>query len=234
MITGKKQKDRIVFTDLNDIEFEINPNKFSMLKTANVDDVYQFKLHFDKSDNKYIPLQVSESSLTKNDLIKKAPSAIALVDHVNSGKELFHYVINTSLDGIIRFSQTKITPQIGDLIQIRYFRQFNKKRNKHETRTLSIELTDEVDHPFLKTITGHVSLKYKSGGQTFSYEDMYEGYSHTPSDIDLTRPDFGFIDDFYVPKYLLRKHGIEKDTKIKAEVLFNGDKWSVFKLEVLA
>jgi hypothetical protein len=46
-------------------------------------------------------------------------------------------------------------------------------------------------------------------------------------------PDFGFIDNYYVPKYLLNKYKIKEDCQISAKVLFNGEKWDVFELEIL-
>ena len=49
--------------------------------------------------------------------------------------------------------------------------------------------------------------------------------------IDTTKPDCAFIDDYYVPKYVLRKHNITIDCKVTVKVLFNGEKWSVFELD---
>jgi hypothetical protein len=44
-------------------------------------------------------------------------------------------------------------------------------------------------------------------------------------------PDFAFIDDFYVPKYLLEKHKIRYDCQVKAKIIYAGDKWKVLDIE---
>lgn len=209
----KEKKERIVFTNLNDIEFAMNVFKFKILKNAEIDDVYQFKIYYDKENQRYIPLKVQKSLCIKNDLIQEAPMDIAIVDHVNTKKELFHYVISRSLHGIIRFSQTNIRPKIGAFIKIKYFETYNKKRNEYKTNILNIELTNEIKVSLLKTTSGQLSLKYK-------YDEN-------------GTPDFGFVNDYYVSKNLLKKHHIQEDCAVEAKVLFNGDKWSVYELEIL-
>jgi hypothetical protein len=44
-------------------------------------------------------------------------------------------------------------------------------------------------------------------------------------------PDFAFIDDLYVPKYLLEKHKIRYDCQVKAKIIYAGDKWKVIEIE---
>jgi hypothetical protein len=44
-------------------------------------------------------------------------------------------------------------------------------------------------------------------------------------------PDFAFIDDLYVPKYLLEKHKIRYDCQVKAKIIYAGDKWKVLDIE---
>jgi len=209
----KKQKEKLLFNNLNDIDLMINKHKFQLLKQSEINEVYQFKLFFNKEDQRYIPLKVQKSLRIKNDLIQESPMDIAIVDHVNTKKELFHYVISRSLNGIIKFSKTDIRPKIGDFIKIRYFKTYNKKRNEYKTNILNIELTNEKKESLFKTTSGHLSLTYK-------YDEN-------------GTPDFGFVNDYYVSKNLLKKYHIQEDCAVKAKVLFNGDKWSVYELEIL-
>jgi hypothetical protein len=44
-------------------------------------------------------------------------------------------------------------------------------------------------------------------------------------------PDFAFIDDLYVSKYLLEKHKIRYDCQVKAKIIYAGDKWKVLDIE---
>ena len=211
----KEQKEIAVFSDLKDIELAVNLRKFKILQNAKVDEIYQFKLHYDKTKERYIALKVQKSTLLKKDLIDNASVDIAIVDHINKEKKLFHYVVNSSSDGVIRFNQTELQPNIGDFIKIKYFKTFDNKQHKYKINILEVELTDEINTLLYKEIEGTLSLKVK-------YQDNYD------SEHDVA--DFGFISDYYVPKYLLEKYKIREDCIVKAKVIRNGSKWRVFKL----
>ncbi|MBT0550335.1 hypothetical protein [Riemerella anatipestifer] len=85
-------------------------------------------------------------------------------------------------------------------------------------KALNIESTNEINTSLRKDITGLLEVKYKD----YNYEE----------DI----PDFAFIGDYYVPKYLLEKNNISYDCKVKARVIYGEDKmkrprWKVIKVE---
>lgn len=46
-----------------------------------------------------------------------------------------------------------------------------------------------------------------------------------------TIPNFAFIEEYYVPKHLLEKNHITHDCKVKATIVFTGDKWKVTEIE---
>ena len=48
---------------------------------------------------------------------------------------------------------------------------------------------------------------------------------------DDEKPEFAFIGDYYVPKYLLEKNKITDDCNVNATAIYNGDKWKVTKIE---
>lgn len=219
-------KTRLAFTGLNKIELVVNAHKFKLLKHANLNDIFQFKLHHDEVNNKYSALKVQKSISTKADFISNAPEDIAVVDHINSKKELFHYVINSKSDGIVKFSNTTIRPKVGDFIKIKYFKTYNKKLNSYKTNVISIEPTSEINTSLVKSVTGNITLKYKFDGRTYDYEDAVS----TIPEIDTNQPDFGFVDDYYVPKFMLNKKSVYKDCEVAVKILFNGEKWSVFEL----
>ncbi len=223
-----KKKNKISsFTDLNDVEFIVKTDKFEILSDSDVNSVIQFKTHFDKTNNKYIALQAQTSTTTYDTITEKALSALAIVDHVNEGKKLFHYVIDSNIDGIISFSQTNLRPNIGDFLKIKYFTTYNEKKQKRIQHLLDIYETTEENHSLIKVVSGELNLKYKDNGRTIDYQDIIDDQL---DDIDTTKPDFAFMDDYYVPKFLLRKYHIYRDCEVIVKVLFNGEKWSVFEL----
>ena len=220
-------KTRLAFTSLNKTELVVNAHKFELIKHANLNDIFQFKLHHDEVNNKYSALKVQKSNSTKADFISNAPENIAVVDHINPNKELFHYVINSKSDGIVKFSNTTIRPKEGDFIKIKYFKTHNKKTNSYKTNVISIEPTNEINTSLVKSLTGRITLKYKFDGRTHDYEDAVS----TKPEIDTNQPDFGFVADYYVPKFMLNKKSVYKDCEVAVKVLFNGEKWSVFDLQ---
>ena len=226
---NKEHKSMVSFSDLGDISFSLNSRKFSLLKKSNTNDVYQIK-SYRKKDGRFLPLKIQKSHLKKNDLISGASTDIALVDHTNKEKKLFHYVVDFHTDGIIRFSDTEIRPSVGDFIKISFFEIFDQKQNKSRVHVLKIIKTNEVKPSLLKIIEGKLSLKYKTNGSTLSYEDVIYG----SSGIDTDKPDFGFVSDFYVPKALLQKNKIIQDCYIVARAIFSRGKWSVFKIDSIS
>lgn len=223
---NKKQQEISAFTDLNDVEFIVKTNKFEILADSIVNTAIQFKTHYDKTNNKHIALQAQRSTSTYAELTQKALSALVIVDHINMNKKLFHYVIDSSLDGIVRFSQTDLRPSVGDFLKIKYFTTYNEKQRKRILHILDIKVTKEKNHSLIKEVNGELNLKYKDNGRTIDYQDVISDELN----IDTKKPDFAFIDDYYVPKYLLRKHHIYSDCEVIVKVLFNGEKWSVFDL----
>ncbi len=210
----KEQKERVVFTDLNNIELAINPYKFTLLKNSKIDEVYQLKLHYDKTNAKYVALKIQKSKLEKKDLIDNASTGIAIVDHINEQKKIFHYIIDKSTDGIMRFNQTKLRPKEGDFIEIKYFKTFNKNKREYRTHILSINKTDEINSALLKEVSGSISINHKNG-----------------------KIAFGFVNDYYIPGFLLEKYNIEDDDYVFVKMIFNPKEilskkqWKVFQIK---
>lgn len=223
---NKEGKERLLFTDFKDIEFVTNRKKSKSLNNAKKDEVFEAKLHFDKTNQKYLVLKIEKSVATIDNLIDNASEEIAIVDHINNQKKLFHYVVNTRQDGVIHFDQTDLRPNIGDFIKIKFYSSDDKKSGKSKINILQVELTQEIKSSLTKTITGKLKLKYRNDGSIYDYEDIIDD----GLDIDIRKPDFGFINDYYVPKYLLEKNYIISNLDLEAQVLFNGEKWSVFNI----
>jgi hypothetical protein len=149
---------------------------------------------------------------------------IAVIDGVNKEKNLFHYVGNTTVQGIIRFTETDIIPEEGKFLEIYFASKMDKKHNKTIFKAIQISETEEINPKLVKSINGNLELKYKRGGSTIDYFDMDE--DETSDAI----PDFGFVGDFYVPKNVLSDNKITNNCNITATAIFSGDKWKIIKL----
>jgi hypothetical protein len=165
------------------------------------------------------------SKCQKKDVIDNFTKYLAVVDSINNEKQLFHYVVNNRVEGIVRFNETQIVPREGDFIQLRLVHKLDKKRNKISYKYIEIEKTEETSSTLRKEISGLLKLKYRKYGSTIDWEDLeYE-------DINNFTPDFGFIGDYYVPKEILIKSEISLNCDVEAKVVFTGDKWKVFDLK---
>ncbi|HTF28662.1 MAG TPA: hypothetical protein VK625_07445, partial [Flavitalea sp.] len=162
--------------------------------------------------------------IDKENVLDKFQGNIAIVDGVNEEKELFHFVINPNLQGIIKFTETKLRPKEGEFIKLSTVVKFDKKQNKQRIRVLSIEPTDESSQSLRKDIVGLLKLKFKMQGVTHEYEDLDNG---DIEEANRVKPDFGFISDYYVPRQLLESYKITKNCQVKATLIFTGDKWKI-------
>lgn len=150
--------------------------------------------------------------IDKEAVISKFQTQIAIVDGVNEQKQLFHFVITSKLQGIVKYAETSLRPNEGDFIKLSFATKTDKDK-KLRIRILNIEPTEETNTNLRKDITGILEVKYKD----YNYDE----------DV----PDFAFIGDYYVPKYLLEKHNIITDCKVNARAIYAGDKWKVSEVQ---
>ena len=153
----------------------------------------------------------------KDEAIAQFKCSIVAVDDVNTQKQLFHFVSESELFGIIHYDQTELRPTIGDFIKIYYYeREIEDKkyigRKKKIVEVLKAEATDKVNNRLIKDINGTLELKYR-------YFD------------DDGDPDFAFIGDYYVHKSILDKYKIDSDCHVNAKAIYTGNgKWKVFEI----
>lgn len=162
-----------------------------------------------KAENRTELRQIQK--IDKEVAITKFQTQIAIVDGVNNQKQLFHFVISSKLQGIVKYADTSLRPKEGDFIKLCFGAKTGKDR-KLRLKVLDLELTEEVNSNLRKDISGLLIVKYKS----YNYDEE--------------TPDFAFIGDFYVPKYLLEKHQILDDCMVNARAIYAGDKWKVIEI----
>lgn len=175
--------------------------------------------------------------IDKSYVISKFQTQIAIVDGVNEQKQLFHFIISSKLQGIVKYTETNLRPNEGDFIKLSFATKTDKDR-KLRVKILAIEPTEESNPNLRKDITGMLEVKYKNGN--YPDYDFDEDDDFTDSAFDENGkliinnkpiPDFAFIGDYYVPKYLLEKHNITGDCRVNARAIYAGDKWKVTNIE---
>lgn len=174
--------------------------------------------------------------------VSKFQTQIAIVDGVNEQKQLFHFVISSKLQGIVKYTDTNLRPNEGDFIKLSFATKTDKDK-KLRVKILNIELTEEVNPSLRKDITGLLEVKYKNGNYDdfdFNEDDELEDSAFDENGKLILNskqiPDFAFIGDYYVPKYLLEKHNITDDCRVNARVIYGEDKmkrprWKVINIE---
>lgn len=180
--------------------------------------------------------------IDKDSAISKFQAHLAIVDGVNERKQLFHFVISSKLQGIVHYTDTKLRPSEGDFIKLSIATKTDKDR-KLRTKVLNVELTEEINSNLRMDITGLLEVKYRNG----DYDD-FDFVEEEELDVSLFDengkliktikqiPDFAFVEDYYVPKYLLEKHNITFDCIVNARVIYGEDKmnrpkWKVIEIE---
>lgn len=155
---------------------------------------------------------------TRDECIHLFRQRIVAVDHVNPAKNLFHFTFGAHKIGdIVRFDQTTLRPAVGDLLLLTFCIRKNKEGKKHIVM-LDIKTADQTDTSLVKEVIGTLDLIYRDGEW---YDDDY----HIP-------PDFGFVDDIYVPGPLLSANKIYDSCRIKGRAVVDSDgKWRLFQLE---
>lgn len=223
-ISKKNNEEMIAITDLKDTELAFKKSKFPTLKQSQVNEVILCKVYFDKAKDRYNVLLANKSDVAYESFINKASTALAVVDHINQEKKLFHYYFNDAVEGIIRFSDTDLRPNVGDCLSIKYFMSFNSKSNKKEAQIVKVSATSETNPSLIKTVEGTINLKYKHSGRTLEFDEALD------SGLDVAKPDFAFIEDYYVHRKILNKYKINSNRDIKAKVINERGKWSVIDL----
>lgn len=89
----------------------------------------------------------------------------------------------------------------------------NNKSNKKEAQFLSVSNTLKTNSSLIKTVQRKIELKYKYDGMAL-YFNEFLGLN-----LDVTKPDFAFIGDYYVHRKIPNKHKINSNKEMAAKVI---------------
>lgn len=101
-------KEKLVFSNFKDIKFTVSSKKFKSLNKAKKNEVFEAKLYYDTKNKKFFVLKIEKSEYEIDKILNNALEKIAVVDHVNNEKKLFHYVVNSKENGIVYFDKNQI------------------------------------------------------------------------------------------------------------------------------
>lgn len=140
-IPGKENKPkRKIFVKTSSVPMEVSipESKFEYANLAPGDGL-QIKGEFDSHQRFQIYVVENRSSDTRWDIF---PEKIGVVDHVNKGKNLLHFIVDRDLDGIVPFSELTSSFKEGDAIAVRLSRYSSK--NGQAYHVLDAVATDKL------------------------------------------------------------------------------------------
>ncbi len=157
--------------------------------------------------------------------IQHFQTALVVIDSINYAKKLFHYVGEKRIQGIIRFSETEIVPQVGGFLSIHYAYTIDRNSSsKRMYKALAIAETQEIDSSLITTFGGYIQLKSKTYGETEDYE---------PYNKQNILPDFGFVGNRYVSKSVLAAGGIKYNCNVTLTAVYmeRERKYNIIKIQ---
>ena len=109
--------------------------------------------------------------IDRGSVISKFQTQIAIVDGVNEQKQLFHFIISSKFQGIVKYSETNLRPNEGDFIKLSFATRTDKDK-KLRVKVLNIESTEETNPNLRKDIIGLLEVKYKNGkDNNYEFDD---------------------------------------------------------------
>ena len=92
---------------------------------------------------------------------------------------------------------------------------------------MSISETEERNDSLVKKVTGDLKLKFRKGGCTYEFFDLSQ------SDKMNLVPTFAFVNDIYIPKYLLDENYISDNCHVSVKAIISKGKWRSFELRII-
>lgn len=96
------------------------------------------------------------------------PKYIGVIDHVNYEKQLAHFLIDKTIDGILRFKDFPIEFELGDFIELQ-ISEYQSKKGKG-FRVISCEPTKQIPDQVVKSFEGCIR---EANGLGFTDDDIF-------------------------------------------------------------
>jgi len=161
-----KQKLYIsIVGEVSPIEISVPANKYNF-KSMKLGEGVKIKGEYDTEGRFQVYLLESRASSFKWDIF---PEHIAIIDHVNFEKKIAHFIVDKTLDGIIRFSDFDMKLELATKISIRVSTYKNDKGTRHTV--LTCESTEkDMSQTVVKDFSSSVRV---SNGLGFTDNDIF-------------------------------------------------------------
>lgn len=143
----------------------VNQHKLQRLGKKKYHSYYEVTLFRIEDKLKMVVMKPVE----RDECLKAFPKHVAVVDNVNETKQLFHLAFDNGEDCVVRFSETPLRPQTGDMVEVTDVKEANEKRH----HVLLVEATDKTMYQ-VRDVVGPVSLKVNAKGRRIGFvEGVY-------------------------------------------------------------
>lgn len=153
--------------------------------------------------------------LAEDILYHNHPEETVIVEFVNESKKMLNFVKSQNFNGFFKYEGLLESPNVGDVIKIRYADQGDKNDNYFQVFTA-------------KNISDKESLK------------NLEAHKSDYGNINIPNgKNFGFVNGVFIPDYLITKHNLTDEQSVKFQALLSYNKqkkeWSYrcYDLKVL-
>lgn len=180
-------------------------NRHLVIDNASFMNNLRFIKFWDIPNKDMTPHTLFASKIDYHEAEQLFPEQVGIVDSINENKALFHCVFGTGKDAVVKYSQCTIRPKACDVIVARYIIKKGEE-GKAFIKVISIEIDNQRETPLVKMVEGEVRTRVNKEGKLF-----------------------GFVDDYYIPSFLL--YEIEEGDQVRIKVVHDGSKWRAVTLE---
>lgn len=162
--------------------------------------------HSNKQDEKINIFSVEERKEGQN--WDEYPNYVGVIDHINSEKNIVHYIINRSIEGTLKLSQLSEKVEVGSKLLLKV-RLVNSEKGSYYTTLSSIKTEMNPETGILRTFKGNINFS------AF----------------------YSFADDVFIDRSLLLEHNINDNDIVSGTAIINFNKkkgtwgWKALKLE---
>ena len=175
-------------------------------------DFIKFRQYTSLRDGKKTIMIAEPQPCPKEKALPLFNTRVVAVDGVNPSKSLFHIVMGKGLvSDVVRYSDTSLRPNVGDLLNIIYCIRKDKQEKKHIVFLQISPAEDGTTSTLLQSEEGELRTNRNKQGKTF-----------------------GFVGDTYIPAELLDKAGADEDDTVRVlSVMTPEGKWKAYSLEII-
>lgn len=175
-------------------------------------DFIKYRQYIRQRDGQKSIMVAAPQPCSREEALSRFKTQVVAVDGVNSEKSLFHIVMGKGLvSDIVRYSETSLRPEVGDLLNITYCIRKDKHDKKHIIFLQISPVEVGTSSPLIQSEEGELRTNVNKNGKVF-----------------------GFVGDTYIPTELLDETGADEwDTVRVRAVMTPEGKWKAYNLDII-